>query len=278
MSYKFKGTDISTITNTTGGVNTIATNYYTGFPATVATNYNMMKPLSLGYTTTVNSIDVSNSCTAAYTDYNNTQTINTIPTGAKKFRYILVGGGGGGGGAGGDANSNSYYGDSDATGNGGDGGAGDYSTYLCGIIDIVNNSLDITIGTGGNVGINGANKSTKGGISSSNDTKVGNGNNGNNGNQTYFVYNSEKTTSNVGTGGKLGNGGYAWASSRTTNSNSGNTSENTNTIVNYANAMDANTPPLGDSYGKGGSGAINNPAQIGNAGTGGICRIIWLYD
>ena len=96
-NYKFKGTSISSITNTTGGVNTSIGPYYSGFPATLATDYTMMRPLSLNYTIPPTSTDVSNYCTASCTDITNSQTV-TVPTGVKKFRYLILGGGGSGGG------------------------------------------------------------------------------------------------------------------------------------------------------------------------------------
>lgn len=279
-NYKFKGTLVSTITNTTGGVNTSIGPYYSGFPATLATNYTMMKPLPLNYTIPPTSTDVSNFCTASFRDITATETVS-VPSGVKKFRYILVGGGGGGGGAGGTANANANSGKSDATGNGGSGSSGNYSTYSYGTVDVVNNTIDITIGTGGNIGNKGGNASQSGGGigTSPRLAQAGAGGDGNPGNETYITYNSTKLSVSGGNGGKLGNGGRAYAGYSTTNSEPGNTNANTNTIVNYANAMDSNTPPLGTSYGQGGSGVSNFPTvSNGSAGGAGICRIIWLYD
>jgi hypothetical protein len=281
-NYKFKGTSISTITNTTGGVNTSIGPYYTGFPATLATTYSMMRPLSLGYTITPSSTDVSNYCTASCTDITNSQTV-TVPTGVKKFRYLILGGGGSGGGYGGDAKGNQGDGSGSSNGNGGNGGSGGYSVYTVGTLAYSSGTISVTIGTGGSVGNNGTGNSTKGGVAGAN-PNTANGNNGNSnpGNESYITFDTVKYTSAGGSRGLNGNGANARAAWGNSSSIPGIT-DVVPDATNYPNyttssAIPDNWPPLGGTYGQGGSGGTNANSNSANAGQQGTCRIIWLYE
>lgn len=304
-NYKFKGTSISTITNTTSGANATVGNYFTGFPPTLATTFSMMRPLDLNYTITSSSTDVSNSCTASYTDYTgpgglvplgvniggstgnvyltsyDTETTITPPTNAKQMRYILVGGGGSGGGYGGDAIAkDNVPPDSTAIGNGGLGGTGSYSSYVISSNNIlITTPFNIKIGSGGTQVSNGANESKSvNAVGAKRESNGGRGSTGASGNNTTLKVGLNTYTSIGGTGGAFGNGGSATADSSNTDSNPGNTDTALRCISNQS--IPSNCPPCISNYifGAGGSGGVNSTLTSGATGNPGICRIIWLYD
>ena len=276
MSYKFKGTDIATITYTTGGISNAVGNKYKNFPPTVSTNFNMSKPLNLGYTIGIDKVDVSNSCTAAFVDIPNDAT-QSIPPNVKKFRYILVGGGGGGGGAGGNAKADQGDGSGSATGNGGNGGTGSFAQYETATLNVSNTNITITIGTGGTSGTNGNSNNRTGGTAGTNprETTGGSGNS-NPGNNSTLTYNGAQYISNGGLGGPTGNGATARASWGNSSSDKGNTNILTTPPYYTNNGITEGWPSLG-LYGYGGVGAVNGVSNA-TAGSNGFCRIIWLYD
>jgi len=274
MSYKFRGIDIASITYTTGGVTTAVGNTYKGFPPTVGTTYDMAKPLKLGYA--INSVDVSNSCTASYIDIPNDTNIS-IPSNVKKFRYILIGGGGGGGGSGGDAKSNQGDGSGSSNGNGGNGGAGGYAQYSVNTLNVSNTNITITIGTGGPSGTNGNSNSTKGSVAGqpTNSTNGGDGKSSP-GNDSTLTYNNIVYISVGGVGGPTGNGASAKAAWGNSASVPGTTNILTTPPYYIDSGITAGWQPL-DTYGYGGIGAVNGISNS-TAGNNGFCRIIWLYD
>lgn len=280
-NYLFKGTSISSITYVTGGVNGTVGDNYTGFPPTVATNYSQSKPLDLGYEFLYNNLRtaVSNICTAMYKDSIAPETI-IPPIGVKKFRYLILGGGGSGGGYGGDAKSNQGDGTGSSTGNGGDGGLGGYSAYTVGELNYGSGTINVSIGTGGSIGTNGTGNSTKGGaVGQPTNTATGNNGNSNPGNESSITFNSVKYSSAGGTRGLNGNGASAKAAWGNSASVPGTTDSSTNyPSYRTSNSIPVNWPPLGGTYGQGGSGGINANSTPAKAGGNGISRIIWLYE
>lgn len=281
--YLFKGIPISEITYTTGGVNTTLENSYISFPPTVTASYSQSKPLDFGYDFLSSGTQtlVSEVCTAMYNDYTTSETI-IPPTGVKQFRYLILGGGGSGGGFGGDAKSTTGFSSQiTSTGDGGNGGPGGYSTYTVGSIPYSSGTISIIIGTGGSRGNNGSSNSTTGGtaLDQPKSTSGGKGNS-NPGKESYITFNSVKYTSVGGTRGLNGNGATAKADLTTANSTPG---KRDNVDANYpgyttSNSIQPDWPPLGGTYGQGGSGGVNANRTAAKAGGNGICRIIWLYD
>ena len=311
MSYKFKGTDIANITYTTGGISNAVGNTYKGFPPTVSTNFNMSKPLNLGYTVGINKVDVSNSCTASYIDVTSNTTTDvannvSIPTGVKKLRYILIGGGCSGGGFGGNASATYNVSDKTAKGKGGNGGDGDYADLVVSNADIPceGKNIQVIIGIGGFAANNGASKETDARLGQERSTTGDPGNPGNPGKSTNITIGGTNVSAPGGTAAAYGNGGYARAdgaggstgtSSTPGNSNGGIDATNgpfvtditktpqTIIPINLSHTTPTNCPPIIGNYGFGGKGGINNdktdnPNVNATAGSNGFCRIIWLYD
>ena len=272
-SYSYKGININTITYTTGG--TANTPYGSNFITVLApAGQNLSLPLPLSYQ--INGTDISNICTAAYTDATNAgiNISNTAPN-AKSFRFVIVGGGGGGGGNGGNASAKNNTSGNTATGNGGSGGNGGYATYfnnnISNIPIVSGQNISVTIGNGGGAGGNGANKSVSGpgGQIPDLNTNADPGNAGGSGNITTVNYDgSSYNTNYVGNGGNGGGGASA-----TLVATNGNVNSNKGGNGNAGNATSYSPPSQFPSLGNAGVGGVG-----ATPGNGGACRIIWLYD
>jgi hypothetical protein len=277
-NYLFKGISISSIITGTG--DTTIVNYYTGFPATALPGKNMMKPLPLGYTITSNSEDVSNYCTANYTDYTTVGDTGIIPPAdVKKFRCILVGGGGAGSGGSGNAtaqfiNESGPFQYSNRSGTNGRNGSNSKYVISNSDINIKGNTIWITIGAGGSRGGAGGsvgNASARGAGKTATATG-GTGGNGEAGKSTTLEYLRSKLTSPGGSGGNAPNAAVANASGTETGGT--NSTQTSPAPTDYS--IPADCPSLGNTYGAGGAGGPLGGA--GSSGQPGICRIIWLYD
>ena len=273
MSYKFKGLNISDITDTAGVNNTIFAQYYAGLPPTVQPNYSNSTLLSpLGYTVAGHG-DLSTVCSARHYVYNVGTHPVTKPQGANQFRYFIIGGAGGGGGGGGCANNSSVQ------GNGGAGGHGGVSNPTNGTNYIYQSSIKIEVGSGG-AGGNGGPFSRNN--SSGTHVYGFNGNDGGGGQPTkiYDANNQAFATSNGGAGGNGGGGGYAfWSSTRANqSSDGGNGNSGGNYIFNSTNWNPNYVRQQQAGYSGNGGENASAPGNAGGSGQDGYAVIVWLYD
>jgi hypothetical protein len=291
-NYKYKGINISTITNP---ISYNSNNLFKGFPTGENPHGNLYNPYPFGYKD-VNG-NLSNLCKAATETWFGGGVISIAPpSGCKSFRYIMIGGGGGGGGGGGHAHVGSNTLKNSANANGGDGYPGGNAKYLYSTSDVKVNSglIEVFIGKGGagsppgqNANINqNANQNAycKGGQGGGNTKDATTGPPPYNGTPTYFTYANVKSEEAIGAdAGGFGNGGKAAMTtsgdkSTTRDGNSNDTSPNPAT-----QSIDNN---LGDklaNYGVGGNGGLgstkgNELAGNGNNGIDGCAQFIWLYE
>lgn len=99
-------------------------NYYSGFPIGISTNYNWENPSTLGYQ--ISGTDIANSVKAVYTNYsgaNGTSYTFTPPSWCNTLKIIAIAGGGGGGSGGANTNNN-------RAGSGGSGAGGAQATLV----------------------------------------------------------------------------------------------------------------------------------------------------
>jgi len=264
---------------------------YSGLQTTpVPASENSSLPYQTKYE--VNGVDIANSYIAGYSDYTNTLNVTyTVPTGATHMRIIAIGGGGSGGGGGGGATANSkdaskaqpnYQGQTcnSSGGNGSPGSTGSYVTTPD--ILLINNSLQLTVGTGGPIGTVGQSTSNS---SAGGDNAQGNNGFTYSGNNTVIIYNGVTYNAVGGLGGGIGNGADANVSSGGNQSDSpGVSSAPTN--LQQTSTTPSTWPSLQSAllqYGRGGTGGAgassgNNAGQPGTAGQNGYARIIWLYQ
>ena len=276
-SYSYKGTPISTITDTTNASNTPLANYYSSFP-TLSTSYSQLQPLPFDYTYSSNKVQVSNLCTAQTSYYYNSQNI-TCPTNATAMRILTIGGGGGGGGGGGWGKA---YSNVTANGSGGAGGGGGFpgysSTSTSNIIKVSTNSgIYVAVGGGGAGGTGGSNETSNdgNGANATGDDGVAGGSGGASyvtltGDSTYYAY-----TNSLGNGGGGGQGGHGHTTSN------GQTNTSTGASGNQGNSTSTQSAPSGwpsfaVNYGLPGNGGPENTA--GNSGSSGMVQIVWLYE
>lgn len=100
------------------------TNYYSGFPTGISTNYNWENPSTLGYQ--ISGTDIANSIKAVYTNYsgaNGTSYTFTPPSWCNTLKIIAIAGGGGGGSGGANTSNN-------RAGSGGSGAGGAQATLV----------------------------------------------------------------------------------------------------------------------------------------------------
>jgi hypothetical protein len=99
-------------------------NYYSGFPTGISTNYNWENPSTLGYQ--ISGVDIANSVKAVYTNYsgaNGTSYTFTPPSWCNTLKIIAIAGGGGGGSGGANTNNN-------RAGSGGSGAGGAHAILV----------------------------------------------------------------------------------------------------------------------------------------------------
>ena len=235
MSNNFlvKGIPLEDIIETGGNAKNFNTYYQNNSSEinTTTTNYNSMKPLTLGYQ--IGGSDFSNQCTANKEKIIATSTNEidkrigiSIPTGfdtinstnvrAKQFRAILVGSAGGGGGGGGGAEIKIKWTNASGSVGGSNGSIGGYGYFsYCGEntpVSLTNNELlYINIGSFGADGSNGNKGNCETTAGSSHKCQGNDGKAGDNGGNTLLeIYdNSNATFNNVGeaSGGNGGNQG-----------------------------------------------------------------------
>ena len=301
MSNNFlvKGILLEDIIETGGNAKNFNTYYQNNSNETntTTTNYNSMKPLTLGYQ--IGGSDFSNQCTANKQKILATDTTNdldkrieiSIPTGfdtinssnvrAKHFRAILVGSAGGGGGGGGGANIHIKSTNFNGTVGGSNGSIGGYGYFsYCGEntpVSLTNNELlYINIGSVGADGSNGNKGNCKTMAASSHKCQGNDGKAGTDGGNTLLeIYdNSNSIYNNVseasgGNGGTQGNG----SSIKYVGSNS-------NYNRDYGNdGVDGNTD-RGSENNSFDNNTINDlGVPNGNSGYPyGGAQIIWLWD
>jgi hypothetical protein len=271
--YSYKGINVNNICVNNG--TTANVSGFSGMPATSATNYSSMCPLTFGYTTGNPPVDLCNQYAASNTGIITTSGNHTIPIGAKSCRVISVGGGGGSGGKGGNAAAESFNGNGVANGNGGAGGTGGYGTYNYSNVSLSGYTGIYTFiggaGTNGNAGsnqkVNSNYTPVPAGYNNNKTNNVNAGNDGNAGIQTYIQLTTTNSQSGYYAIGNAGNGGIgggpasANASQNKANANDGNAgAAGTPTTI---QANDINYPTL---------------SNYGNPSTQGAVQIIWLYD
>ena len=289
--YYYKNLNIANITTSTSNT---SNNYFVGFP-TGTMGGNLFKPIDFGYIDNVG--DLSNRCRARSTTI--TGKGNAVPpTGAKAFRYILIGGGGGGGGGGGHAhigNNLDNKMNSNAVGGNGAAGAGAKYVYSNAAVKINSGNIYVNIGAGGN-GANGGPNDNANVSSKVNMAGVGgyDGRTYNNtnstykptaGGTTYFTYDgTQSPDAPGGAAGGWGKGGWA---QMTTSGNKDNTNGgNTTDPGNQSTSVTINTNLGGNqlsNYGLGGGGGRgaengNDAATAGGNGIQGAIQLIWLYE
>jgi hypothetical protein len=283
-NYFYKSISVSQICSNNGNATVSG---YTGMPGTSYTSYSGLRPLTFGYKSGTQAVDLCNQYTAPNTGAITTsQTIN-IRSYAKACRVISVGGAGGGGGHGGKAYSVAYDGD-DAEGWGGSGGAGGYGSYTYNNYISLSgyNTISVTVGDGGLGGAAGEDKAVEstynlGNFNYTNVKANGTpGESGKAGGDSYIILNGTTDWLSVATGGNGGGGGKggeanATGSSANANNGAGGLAGNSTSST----SNDGNYPVLSN-YGIP-SGTISvDGARIGGGypGTHGAVQIIWLYD
>ena len=273
MSYKFKGLDISVITDTAGSNDTVFANNYAGLPPTVRPNYTNSRLLSnLGYTVDGHG-DLSTVCSARHYVYNVGTHPVAKPAGANQFRYFIIGGAGGGGGGGGCANN------SGVQGNGGAGGHGGVSNPIDGTDYIYQSSIKIEVGSGGAGGAGGSfsrnNTSGTSVYGTVGDWGIGG--------QPTTLHDANGTVFAISNGGLAGNGGrggYAYWSNFYANesNNGGNGNSGGNYIFNSTNWNPNYVSQQTAGYSGNGGVNASQPGNAGGRGQDGYAVIVWLYD
>jgi hypothetical protein len=259
--YSYKGVTVNNICVNNGSTANVSG--FSGMPATSATNYSSMRPLTFGYNTGNPPVDICNQYTAPNTGTITSSGNHSIPTGVKSCRVISVGGGGGAGGTGGNAKATSYNTGYSANGSGGSGGSGGYGTYSYNnYISLSGQSnIYVTIGSSGN---NGGTGDGVGKNYASGKISGHQGGSGNGGGSSYITIGS--TQMSVGYGGNGGEGGEGGSANVDGNDGKVNSAKgssgNAGTPI-TTQSNDSNYPTL---------------SNYGHPDTQGAVQIIWLYD
>jgi hypothetical protein len=260
MTFTFKGTDLRNIVQQ-DSQNNIQFGNFVGLTYLSSSNVSAnSRPLTTGYQ--INGTDLADKAVAHISNIYKTSSLS-VPTNAKAFRFIGVGGSGGGGGQGGLAIHESG---ADSYSPGGSGGAGGNGGWITSSDTNINNmSINVYVGAGGVQGNYGAPDTAP--SSRSGAAQAGPGNTGGNGGPTYWTMGNTTSTAGVGgTGGSGGGGG------RTNSGQSG--------IVDSGYSGTPGTPynvvdkPSDWTY------APGTPigGKMGQSGVSGSAQIIWLYN
>ncbi len=219
--------------------------------------------------------DIASTTLATYKIITKSQTVNK-PNDVKHYRAILIGGGGGSGGNGGTSNSSGYRNSTKGV-VGGSGGNGGYGTVSYINETPWNETLTITIGSGGNSGTDGANDHCA--VKYNSCSAAGqDGGNGNSGNGTILKQGNSSTTANGGNGGKGGNGATSKANAYSCKwdgkCGGGNTSSTQGTPGDAGNQdQSAFTNSFSPNYD---NNAIQN--NYGKPDQPGVVQLIYLYE
>jgi hypothetical protein len=220
--------------------------------------------------------DIAKTTLATYKIITTSQTVNK-PNDVKHYRAILIGGGGGSGGNGGTSNSSGYRNSTKGV-VGGSGGNGGYGTVSYINKTPWNETLTITIGSGGNSGTDGANDHCAVNYNSCHAAGQP-GNSGNSGNSTTLTQgNSPPITAPGGNGGNGGNGATSKANAYNCKwdlkCSGGNTSSTQGTPGNAGNQdLSAYNSSFSQNYD---NSAIQN--NYGNPDQPGVVQLIYLYE
>ncbi len=208
--YKGSGSTAINVRNIVTGSGVEKVGVFEDFPTLSSTNYAKMRPLPLNYS------DSSGDLMIASTANNDCYTVagtktEAVPSGAKQVRVISLSAGGGAGGTGGGLkvtsnNTNPFYNQAKCYSPGGSGALGGYGNYYYSNSNISIGgvaNIDVTVGSGGSAGNDGASKSTK----NKSGAKAGDGNSGGNGGPSYIkIANSSYVIVYGGQGGAGGGG------------------------------------------------------------------------
>jgi hypothetical protein len=232
-------------------------NYYSGFPTGISTNYNWENPSTLGYQ--ISGVDIANSVKAVYTNYsgaNGTSYTFTPPSWCNTLKIIAIAGGGGGGSGGANTSNN-------RAGSGGSGAGGAQAIIVSNISSPQSNfSYNITFsgsgtggayqGTSGDSGHWGSQGISIGiGVASSNTALTG----------SVFIYGGGGGGPGPGTSNS--NNNSVGGQNTVISSGNNTTSPIINGLQNYNNFLTV-TPNSGNSGGGGGNSYIGTAGTITN--------------
>jgi hypothetical protein len=228
------------------------------------TPYANSKPLPISYQ--INKVDISNTARAYYENIPTTTTVD-IPSGAKSFRFMGVGGGGGKGGKGGNQQWTAISSPNYANGGtGGEGGNGGWIYIGKTSIPSSITTIAVTVGGGGGKGADrGLNYAQTYNSASGGYYKSGSGGKGGDGGTTYYKMGTVKSSvAQGGTGGGGGEGG------RVRDAPGSNYSYNGGT----GSAGASSTQTSSSSWDNSAISNTNNRVKT----KPGKAHIIWLYD
>jgi len=272
FKFKFKGVNLNEVvqSGTTQFGNFSGLTYSDSVDA-----YANSRPLPTGYQ--YNGTDLANVAVAPVSQiYRSAGAYPvTVPTGAKAFRFIGVGGSGGSGGNGGPATHEGGLDSTSMGGEGGDGGSGGW--IATDVVNINNNeTITVTVGAGGGAGPGGSRDVAPSSRSGAAEGVPGAP--GGNGGATFY------TMGNNGPSGNGGNGGTGGSGGRTNSGQSGNVAGGANGA--NGNSGNASSKPSDWTYAPstpaGGNRSnyhySNVPGGTGTSGTPGSAQFVWLYN
>jgi hypothetical protein len=201
--YFYKGSDISNLIEL--GSTKVSGTGYTDFPSyTPASIYSTERPFPFNYYTAEQG-QLSDLMNTKFVEFTSGQSgTYTIPSDYDSVKIILIGGGGGGGGGGGCAWLGlSIDSPSKARSSGAAGISGNHGSYMftSNYINLTSKNIYYSVGTKGNSGVGGGDKST------ANMGSGGKGNNGYHGNESMVTINVGGIDYNIYANGGEGGGG-----------------------------------------------------------------------